>query len=60
MNGNKRAELNSLSVVYAYQSREAAFHIAVHSMTDAQVKLQHGHPMELLTRITCLKHAKLY
>ncbi len=29
-------------------------------MIDAQEKLQHGHPMELLTRFTCLKHTKLY
>ncbi len=35
-------------------------HIPVHSTIDAQEKLQHGHPMELLTRLTCLKHAKLY
>ncbi len=35
------------------------FHIAVHSTIDAQEMLQHGHPIELLTRFTCLKHTKL-
>ncbi len=35
------------------------FHIAVHSMIDAQEKLQRGQRMELLTRFTCLKHTKI-
>ncbi len=32
----------------------------VHSVVDAQEMLQHGHRMQLYTRFTCLKHAKLY
>ncbi len=32
----------------------------VHSMIDAQEMLQHDRRMYILTRFTCLKHAKLY
>ncbi len=49
-----------LSLLYIFSLVKPAFIFMFTQWIDAQEKLQHDHRMELYTRFTRLKHAKLY